>query len=86
MENSRDSLHRVLAAKEMQGCPVLVFANKQDLGVMTVEGVTDQLNMKSLKGHNWHVQGACGLSCDGIADGFNWLADTLQQKRSPKSV
>merc|ERR1719203_2474603 len=35
--------------------------------------MTEELGLSSLRGHQWHIQGTCATTGDGIHEGFNWL-------------
>jgi len=40
----------------MRGIPLLVLANKQDIGRLTVEEISDKLNLSSIQGiGEWHI-------------------------------
>ena len=42
---------------------VLIFANKQDLkDALTVEELTQKLQLHNIKGHDWHIQSCCAVS------------------------
>ena len=57
---------------------LLVFANKQDLNWALAPGeVTKRLNMGDLKGRTWLVQGASGITGQGLKEGFSWLTSVL---------
>jgi hypothetical protein len=58
-----------------------VLANKQDMGVYSTSEVAERLGVASLRGREWHVQGACALTGEGLFEGFNWLAEELKKKR-----
>lgn len=39
-----------------------MFANKQDMGVMSVADITEKLGLHTLRGREWFVQGTCALT------------------------
>eukprot|EP01122_Echinamoeba_exundans_P009354 TRINITY_DN328_c0_g1_i1.p1 TRINITY_DN328_c0_g1~~TRINITY_DN328_c0_g1_i1.p1 ORF type:complete len:192 (-),score=42.02 TRINITY_DN328_c0_g1_i1:488-1063(-) len=63
---------------------VLVIVNKQDVhGCMRADRVKKDLELDStLPGRSVHVQAASVASATGIAEGMDWLLDTL--KKQPK--
>jgi small GTP-binding protein len=80
IEEAKETLQWILSSEELRGAPLLVLANKQDLGVYTTSEVAERLGVASLRGREWHVQGACALTGDGLFEGFNWLAEELKKK------
>ena len=61
--------------------PVLVFANKQDLsGAVPVVDLIKRLDLASLGGRRWHVQGCSATTGDGLEDGMDWLLSELAKK------
>ncbi|VDB95479.1 unnamed protein product [Peniophora sp. CBMAI 1063] len=64
IEEARKELREhVLVYENLEGVPVLVYANKQDLPkAMAKDEVIDRLGMRELKGHRWHVQPACAAT------------------------
>lgn len=61
----------------MRGCPLLVFANKQDLeGALSEEEIVKGLGLgveEDLGTRQWRVQGACAREGHGLWEGLNWL-------------
>ena len=59
MEECKDELSRFTQAEELQDCPVLVLANKQDLPyAMTVEEITETLELNKLPAdRQWRKSG-----------------------------
>ncbi|KAJ3680682.1 hypothetical protein LUZ60_016960 [Juncus effusus] len=62
---------------------ILVFANKQDMkGAMAPNEVCEGLGIYELRNRIWHVQGTCALKGDGLYEGLDWLATTLNNLRA----
>jgi len=62
---------------------LLVFANKQDMrGAMTPMEVCEGLGLYDLTNRIWHIQGTCALKGDGLYEGLDWLATTLDEMRA----
>ncbi|CAM0955989.1 unnamed protein product [Alopecurus aequalis] len=62
---------------------LLVFANKQDMrGAMTPMEVCEGLGLYDLNNRIWHIQGTCALKGDGLYEGLDWLATTLDEMRA----
>jgi len=81
IELAKEELHRMLGEEELRDAVVLVFANKQDLGVMSVAEVTEKLGLHTLRGRDWYIQGTCAMSGDGLYDGLEWLSKIVAKKK-----
>jgi ADP-ribosylation factor protein 1 len=69
-----DELHKMLAEEEMRACPVLVFANKQDMPTaLSVPELTDRLGLFHLRDRKWFIQASCAPSGDGLYEGLDWV-------------
>jgi signal recognition particle receptor subunit beta len=70
---------------EMQGVPVTVIANKQDLpGAMSPAELVDKLHLRKLTGHKWHIQGTCAVNGDGIFESMQAMADLVKQFKAER--
>lgn len=79
--SARDELQTLLAEDELKDAAVLVLANKQDTtGALKVKDVAQRLGLAGIKKHQWHVQGCCAVSGDGLYEGLDWLTDVLQKR------
>uniref|UniRef100_A0A0G4F289 Uncharacterized protein n=1 Tax=Chromera velia CCMP2878 TaxID=1169474 RepID=A0A0G4F289_9ALVE len=84
--NDRDSmlvakmeLFNVLLHEHMKACCLLVLANKQDIqGAMTAAEICNELKLHDIRGRDWHIQGCCALTGDGLREGLDWIAARLQ--------
>jgi hypothetical protein len=45
----------MLGEEELRDAVVLVFANKQDQGVMSVAEVAEKLSLHTIKGRDWNI-------------------------------
>ena len=81
LEEAKETLHWVLNSEELKTVPLLVFANKQDMAVYSVSQIADKLSLSQMRGREWHIQGACALTGDGLFEGFDWLAKALKNKK-----
>lgn len=77
---AKQELHKMLEEEDLKDAVLLVFANKQDLGVMPVAEVIDKLDLQSIKGRDWYCQGTSALTGAGLYEGFNWLTKKLSGK------
>ena len=81
VELAKEELHRMLGEEELRDAVLLVFANKQDLGVMSVAEVTEKLGLHTLRGRDWYIQGTCAMTGDGLYDGLDWLSKVVAKKK-----
>merc|ERR1712004_750056 len=62
-----EELHSMLQDNELRDAVLLVLANKQDLPqAMSVDEVSQRLNLNSLKNRTWRIQGSCARNGEGI--------------------
>ena len=83
MEEAKDILERILNENDgkLQNTPLLVLSNKVDLpGSKNTTEVTDKLCLHKLRDREWFIQETCGLTGEGIVDGFEWLAKNIKNK------
>mmetsp|Transcript_28516 Transcript_28516/g.69439 ORF Transcript_28516/g.69439 Transcript_28516/m.69439 type:complete len:182 (-) Transcript_28516:203-748(-) len=79
---SRDELHRMLSDDELRDATLLVFANKRDLpNAMNAAEITDKLGLHSLKQRNWYIQSTCATTGDGLYEGLDWMAQTMNNRK-----
>ncbi|OEL16393.1 ADP-ribosylation factor [Dichanthelium oligosanthes] len=80
--NNTDAL-AIINDPFMLNSVLLVFANKQDMrGAMTPMEVCEGLGLYDLTNRVWHIQGTCALKGDGLYEGLDWLATTLDEMRA----
>jgi len=74
-----DELHKILTDPEMEHCPVLVFANKQDMPcAMAVPEITEKIGLFNIRDRKWFIQSACAENGDGLYEGLDWLSRTVK--------
>ena len=79
---ARGELVSLLADDHLADAPLLVFANKQDArDAMRPPELTAALALHGVQRHDWHVQGCCALSGEGLEDGLRWLAEKVGKKK-----
>lgn len=69
----------------MRDCPILIFANKQDLpGALTEDEIIDGLGIVPLTERDqrpWQLQKSCAVEGAGLWDGLNWLVKTIKSTK-----
>jgi len=79
---ARDELKQMLSHSTLSQCPVLIFANKQDLpNAMTVQEIIERLELNSITDRKWHVQPTCAISGEGLIEGLTWLSKNVNNIR-----
>ena len=78
---AKQELHKMLEEEDLRDAVVLVFANKQDLGIMKVNEVIDKLDLNSIKGREWFCQGTSAITGAGLYEGFDWLTKQVGKKK-----
>lgn len=80
---SRDELQHLLEQYELQGVPLLLFCNKQDLpNAQSPSLLVDFFGLHKLKSRNWHVQSCVAVNGEGLYEGLDWLAREVTRRRS----
>jgi small GTP-binding protein len=83
--SAKEELHKMLAEDELKGVPLLVLANKQDLSrAMTVQNITERLQLNRVKQRPWYIQGCSALTGSGLYEGLDWLSNILSQRTQRK--
>ena len=76
LESAKSLMVSVL---EMKNCPLVVFANKQDLsGALSPQAVADILELENITDRQWRVVGTCGFTGEGVLEGLDWLMGAVQ--------
>lgn len=88
LPEARQELSRILKDREMKDCPLLIFANKQDLPKsMTDEEIIEGLAIQHLTQSDnrpWQLQKSCAVEGQGLWDGINWLVKTVKSQSHKK--
>jgi len=79
MHTTREELFQLLGREDLVGAHILVFANKQDIeGSLSAAEVSDKLELHTIGSHEWHIQGCCALTGEGLLEGLEWVVSKLQ--------
>ncbi|XP_001630202.2 ADP-ribosylation factor [Nematostella vectensis] len=75
----REELTRVLQHSELNGVPVVVVANKQDLlGAIGPDKMAEELSLYKHTKNPWRVQGTCATAGDGLYEAMEALAKMVK--------
>jgi small GTP-binding protein len=78
VEESNEELSKLLKEEELNGLPLLVMANKQDLkDAVSPKELGEILNLSNEKNRKWLIQGTSASTGQGLKEGLDWLAETL---------
>ena len=80
-------LHQLLEAVELQRCPYLILANKQECDdALSVDEIESMMELDRFKDENEYLEfaffGCYGQKLEGVDKGLDWLIDTLKNQWS----
>lgn len=76
---SRSELEKILADPDLQGAPLLLMLNKQDLSNTTeLSNIAKQLHLE-VTDRKVKIQPSSGLNGHGVKDGLEWLLEVLPE-------
>lgn len=78
-DGAKEELERMLSSSELDGVPLLVFANKQDMPrAAKPADIAAKLGLAKLRNRQWYIQGSCAAQGEGLFEGLEWLSKTVQ--------
>jgi ADP-ribosylation factor-like protein 3 len=79
MKETGTELDQLLAEEKLQGVPLMVFANKQDLlNALSLGEIRDALHLKNINGRKWTIQACSSKTGEGLEEGFRWVMENLR--------
>eukprot|EP01040_Poterioochromonas_malhamensis_P012940 gene12940-14180_t len=82
IEAARLEMNRMLNEDQLRDSVLLVMANKQDLPhAMGAAEMAEKLGLPSMRHREWFIQSCCATNGQGLYEGLDWLAATLQKRR-----
>lgn len=81
MDEAKEELFNLVNCAQINGAPILVFANKQDLpNASAPMEVIKRLSLPNLNStHLWYLQPTSAVCGDGIVEGLRVLSDLIAQ-------
>lgn len=74
LEESGDELVQLLEEDKMNGVPLLILANKQDLiNATPATEIAESLNLYTIRDRPWQIQPCSAKNGDGLEDSMAWL-------------
>ncbi|KAF3664052.1 putative galacturonosyltransferase 7-like [Capsicum annuum] len=81
-EDSKSALEKVLLHEDLQGAPLLILANKQDLAdAVSAEEVARYLDLKKLDERAYTFLAVSAYDGLGIKESVNWLVDVMERSK-----
>ena len=84
IDEAVEEFQKLLKEEELKECPVLIYANKQDIKeALTPNEITQkiQADFSVLRNRIWLVQGSIATECKGINEGMDWIKTVLSKKK-----
>ncbi|GMT07436.1 hypothetical protein PENTCL1PPCAC_29610, partial [Pristionchus entomophagus] len=79
LEESKNELMELLDEEKLQGIPVLVLANKQDLLVaMKSHEIAEALQLTEMRTRSWTIHPVSAVTGEGLKDAIDWLSQALK--------
>ena len=80
MSEARQVLFDALESPELEGVPLVVIGNKQDLPrALNKHEVAQRLGLLQYTSSPWHVQEACAKNGEGIYEAMHKLSDMVRE-------
>ncbi|RXN35745.1 ADP-ribosylation factor 3 [Labeo rohita] len=68
--------------ENLAGVPILIFANKQDLGTASpASEIAEGLNLHTYRDRVWQIQACSAVTGEGVQDGMNWICNNLVNRK-----
>ena len=86
ISEARQELSNVLENPEMEGVPVVIIGNKQDIPrALKTHDIAQKLSLLQQKANPWHLQEASAKNDDGIYEAMHKLSDMVKdfEKKVP---
>ena len=79
ISEARQELSNVLENPEMEGVPVVVIGNKQDISrALKTHDIAQKLSLLQQKANPWHLQEASAKNGEGIYEAMHKLSDMVK--------
>lgn len=78
IDEAKNEIHKLLEIEGAKDCPLLIFANKQDIQeAKKPDEIKSSLDLDNINDREIHVIGTCGTTGEGLNDGIKWVYDKL---------
>ncbi|KAG2500345.1 hypothetical protein HYH03_001920 [Edaphochlamys debaryana] len=74
LDEAEFELNELLQEEKMNGVPLLIFANKQDLvGAAPPDEIATKLDLPAIRDRPWQIQACSATQGTGLKEGMEWL-------------
>lgn len=80
LELAKEELYGMFQEDELRDASFLIFCNKQDMAIMSVDEIMNKLDLHMVK-KNWKIQGCSAATGQGITEGMEWLCEQVEKKK-----
>ncbi|XP_069121007.1 ADP-ribosylation factor-like protein 3 [Argopecten irradians] len=85
MEETGMELQELLEEEKLNGVPLLVFANKQDLDHSSPAGdIAISLQLQDIRDRKWNIAACSAKTGEGIQEGIAWIQKNLKESGRKK--
>ncbi|KAK6155732.1 hypothetical protein DH2020_009980 [Rehmannia glutinosa] len=86
-EDSKSALEKVLQHEDLQGAPLLILANKQDLEeAVSTDELAQYLDVNRLDERVFTFQAVSAFDGLGIKESVNWLVDAMERSKRSETL
>ncbi|KAL9983652.1 hypothetical protein ACROYT_G005856 [Oculina patagonica] len=79
LEETGLELYELLEEEKLNGVPLLVFANKQDLlSALPPDEISTELTLTNIRDRSWHIQACSAKTGEGIQMGMEWIVKNVR--------
>lgn len=89
LEETGQELSELLLEEKLRGVPLLVYANKQDLGhAVTAAEIAEGLGLHNIKDRDWQIQSCIAIEGKGVkvCKGYPFLGSRLRKKKRAATI
>ena len=78
-----EELSTLLQEDDLKDVPLLVFANKQDLGLaLEAQEVMEETKLEEISDRTWNIQACSAVTKEGLEEGMEWLVNVISTKKA----
>ncbi|CAD8058057.1 unnamed protein product [Paramecium primaurelia] len=70
-------LYKLMLDPILNGLPLLIYANKQDLMKLNSEELASEIMMEKIS-KNCYIQPCCAITGEGLKDGLKWMQQQIK--------
>ena len=78
MEEAKEELKEMLEEEELEGVPLLVLANKQDLSLAcSAQEIAEKMELERIRNRKWSIFACSVVTNENIQEGLEWLIKSM---------